>query len=57
MCLLGGFRMFFVEYEVEGFDGIQSAGPYSKAEVQSHRDDIATYEHVKNVRIVENLKK
>jgi hypothetical protein len=44
--------MLFVEYEVEGFEGIQTAGPYSEAEIQSQRDDIAGYEGVKNVRIV-----
>lgn len=45
--------MYYVEYEVEGFDGIvQKAGPYSSAEVQYQKDDIAGYEGVKNVRIV-----
>lgn len=49
--LVGG-KMFYVEYEVHGFDGIQKAGPYSQAEVQSQRDDIAGYEGVCNVRVV-----
>ncbi len=44
--------MFYVEYEVHGFDGIHKAGPYSQAEVQSQRDDIAGYEGVCNVRVV-----
>lgn len=51
--LIGG-KMFYVEYEVDGFDGIiQKAGPYSAADVQWQKDDIAGYEGVKNVRIVE----
>jgi len=44
--------MHFIEYEVEGFGGIQKAGPYSETEIESQRDDIAGYEGVKNVRIV-----
>jgi hypothetical protein len=44
--------MFYVEYEVNGFDGIQKAGPYSQAEVYSQRDDIAGFEGVCNVRVV-----
>ena len=44
--------MFYVEYEVSGFDGIHKAGPYSQAEVQSQRDDIAGYEGVCNVRVI-----
>jgi hypothetical protein len=44
--------MFYVEYEVNGFDGIQKAGPYSQADVQYQRDDIAGFEGVCNVRIV-----
>jgi hypothetical protein len=46
--------MYYVEYEVTGFDGIiQKAGPYPANEVQSQKDDIAGYEGVYNVRIVE----
>ena len=52
MCLIGGFKMLYVEYEVEGFDGIQCAGPYSAEDVKYQRDDIAGFEGVKNVRIV-----
>jgi hypothetical protein len=48
--------MYFVEYEVEGFPGTQKAGPYSETEVYYQMDDIAGYEGVKNVRIVESLK-
>lgn len=48
--------MFFVEYEVEGFPGTQRSGPYSETEVQSQRDDIAGFEGVKNVRLVEEFK-
>jgi len=44
--------MHFVEYEVDGFDGVQRAGPYTATEIESQRDDIAGYEGVKNVRIV-----
>lgn len=44
--------MFFVEYEVEGFDGLQKAGPYDANEIDSQRNDIAGYEGVVNVRIV-----
>ncbi len=44
--------MFYVEYEVNGFDGIQKAGPYSQAEVQYQRDDIAGYEGVFNVKVI-----
>lgn len=44
--------MFYVEYEVEGFDGIQCAGPYPTEEIQSQRDDIAGFEGVKNVKVV-----
>lgn len=47
--------MFFVEYEVEGFEGTQRQGPYPAEEVQSQMDDIAGYEGVKNVRKVEGL--
>ena len=51
--LVGG-NMYYVEYEVKGFDGvIQKAGPYPANEVQSQKDDIAGYEGVYNVRIVE----
>lgn len=56
MCLIGGFRMLFVEYEVEGFPGTQKAGPYTEADIQSQRDDIAGYEGVKNVRILKESK-
>jgi len=45
--------MYYVEYEVRGFDGlVQKAGPYSAAEVQYQRDDIAGYEGVYNVKVV-----
>lgn len=42
---------YYVLYEVEGF-GAQQAGPYSKAEVQYQRDDIAGFEGVHNVCVV-----
>ena len=42
---------YYVLYEVEGF-GAQQAGPYSAADVQSQRDDIAGFEGVCNVRVV-----
>lgn len=45
--------MYYVEYEVKGFDGlVQKAGPYSAAEVQSQKDDIAGYEGVYNVKVI-----
>lgn len=44
--------MYYVEYEVAGFDGIQKAGPYSASEVQYQKDDIAGFEGVHSVRIV-----
>lgn len=45
-------NQYYVEYEVTGFDGIKSAGPYPYDEIQYQRDDIAGYEGVKNVRII-----
>lgn len=42
---------FYVLYEVEGF-GAQQAGPYSSHEVESQRADIAGFEGVHNVRVV-----
>lgn len=48
-----GGDMYYVEYQVQGFDGlVQKAGPYSAGEVQSQRDDIAGYEGVYNVKVV-----
>lgn len=48
-----GGNMYYVEYEVKGFDGlVQKAGPYSAAEVQSQKDDIAGYEGVYNVKVI-----
>lgn len=47
-----GGKMYYVEYEVEGFDGIQKAGPYSAGEVQSQKDDIAGFEGVHSVRVI-----
>lgn len=44
--------MFYVTYEVIGFDGIQKAGPYLQVDVQYQRDDIAGYEGVVNVKVV-----
>jgi hypothetical protein len=46
---------YFVQYEVEGFPGTQQAGPYSKEDVQYQRNDIAGYEGVKNVKVIEAL--
>ena len=45
-------KQFYIEYEVEGFEGLQEAGPYSQEDVIYQRDDIAGYEGVKNVRVV-----
>ncbi len=47
-----GGKMFYVVYEVNGFDGIHKAGPYSQADVQYQRDDIAGYDGVMNVKVV-----
>jgi len=47
-----GGKMFYVVYEVNGFDGVQKAGPYSQADVQYQRDDIAGFEGVVNVKVV-----
>lgn len=44
--------MFYVVYEINGFDGEHKAGPYSQADVQYQRDDIAGYEGVFNVRVL-----
>jgi len=44
--------MFYVEYEVNGFDGTHKAGPYSQAEIEYQRRDIAGYEGVVNVRVI-----
>jgi len=44
--------MYYVRYEVEGFDGEQQAGPYSADEVESQRQDIAGFEGVFNVRVI-----
>jgi hypothetical protein len=43
---------YYIQYEVDGFPGIQQAGPYFQSEMQSQFDDIAGFEGVKNVRIV-----
>lgn len=52
MSSFGG-NMYYVEYEVKGFEGvIQKAGPYPASDVQYQKDDIAGFEGVKNVRIV-----
>lgn len=51
MSSFGG-NMFYVVYEVNGFDGIHKAGPYSQADVRYQRDDIAAYEGVFNVKVV-----
>jgi hypothetical protein len=44
--------MYYVKYEVDGFPGEQQAGPYSAIEVQSQKEDIASFEGVKNVRVI-----
>lgn len=44
--------MFYIEYVVDGFPGVQKAEPYSKEEVQYQRDDIAGFEGVSCVTIV-----
>ena len=44
--------MFYVRYEVHGFDGEHEAGPYSKTEIQYQIDDISGYEGVCNIRII-----
>jgi hypothetical protein len=43
---------YYIEYEVEGFDGTHRAGPYPAHEVESQRFDIAGFEGVRYVRIV-----
>ncbi len=45
--------IYYIEYEVLGFKGIQKAGPYTKEQVFSQFDDIKSYEGVKNVKIIE----
>ena len=44
--------MYYVEYEISGFDGIHRAGPYPASDVQYQKDDIAGYEGVHSVRVV-----
>lgn len=44
--------MFYVVYEVEGFEGTHKAGPYPLDDIQYQRNDIAGYEGVKNLRVV-----
>lgn len=44
--------MFYVVYEVNGFDGIHKAGPYPQSEIQYQRSDIEAYEGVINVKVV-----
>lgn len=43
---------YYIEYEVDGFDGIHRAGPYPASEVELQRFDIAGYEGVKYVRVI-----
>jgi hypothetical protein len=52
MCLLGGFRMLFVEYEFDECDFKYLEGPYPEEEIRHHRDEIRKYKDVKNVRII-----
>ena len=44
--------MFLVKYGVEGFPGEHTAGPYTEAEADMHREDIAGYEGVMYAIIV-----
>lgn len=44
--------MYYIEYEVDGFDGVHRAGPYPAHEVESQRFDIFSYEGVRYVRVV-----
>ena len=46
-------KTWYVRYEVEGFKGVQEAGPYTKLEVITHYEDIAGYEGVYHVEAVE----
>lgn len=52
MCLLGGFRMLFVEYEFPECEFKYLEGPYPAEEIRHHRDAISKYKDVKNVRII-----
>ena len=47
-----GGKMFYVVYEVDGFDGVHKAGPYPQSDIKYQRDDIAGFEGVKNVKVV-----
>lgn len=42
---------FVIKYEVVGFGGEHSAGPYGEHTALSHLKDIAGYEEVRNVRL------
>lgn len=45
--------MFYVTYEVNGFDGIHKAGPYACIELAwENLDDIKGYEGVCNARVM-----
>lgn len=46
-------KMYNIEYEVKGFDGTHCAGPYTKNEVECQLTDIAGYEGVTHVRIIQ----
>ena len=42
---------YYVLYEVEGYPGLQKAGPYDYDEVEFQRRDIAGFACVRNVRV------
>lgn len=46
-------KTWYVRYEIQGFEGVREAGPYSKMEVISHRDDITGFEGVYHVEVFE----
>jgi hypothetical protein len=46
-------QQWFVEYLVEGFEGVKTAGPYeSLAAAEEQAADIAGYEGVTNTRCI-----
>lgn len=48
--------MFYVQYRIEGFEGLQKAGPYLTREIANgHRDDIAGYILISDVSVEEEL--
>jgi hypothetical protein len=45
-------QSYFVEYEVDGFQGVKQAGPYQGQEAEDHMLDIKGYDGVRNVKLV-----